>query len=265
MRTGGAESAPVREFTYDTLPGALGKLASSVRHDASGDYVNRVTGYDTEYRPTGRETVIPANSMTTGVSGTYKYAFAYTPTGRLLSTTLPAKGGLAAERSSPATTPTGCRRAPRVPPGTRPTSPTPRTGSRCAPPAVPSPTGAGPPGFLNDYTGQLQRTVVDRELLGVPAGEQHALLIRLRGQHHLAGTQADRRRHVRVGYPVRLARRRRADGPRLDLQHHPDAGLHRLQERGRLHLGPRTDQKAIRGPIARAADSVTAPPRRTAP
>ncbi|QES10603.1 hypothetical protein DEJ44_12865 [Streptomyces venezuelae] len=98
IRTGSPTASPTREFVYDTVPGALGKQAEAVRHDASGDYISRVIGYDSDYRPTGREVVIPANSMTGGLSGTYRYGYTYTRTGKPLSTTLPAVGGLAAEK-----------------------------------------------------------------------------------------------------------------------------------------------------------------------
>ncbi|WP_240797601.1 RHS repeat-associated core domain-containing protein [Streptomyces sp. F001] len=98
VREGSETAIPVKSFTYDTLPGALGQPVAQVRHTANGDYINRVTGYDTEYRPTGSETVIPANSMTTGVAGTYAYTYTYTATGKPLSVTLPAVGGLAKER-----------------------------------------------------------------------------------------------------------------------------------------------------------------------
>ncbi|MEU9092829.1 polymorphic toxin-type HINT domain-containing protein [Streptomyces sp. NPDC048428] len=98
VREGSTTANPTEEFAYDSLPGALGKPVSSIRHAASGDYITRVTGYDTEYRPTGRETVVPDNALTKGLSGTYAYAYAYTATGKPLSVTLPAKGGLAAEK-----------------------------------------------------------------------------------------------------------------------------------------------------------------------
>ncbi|MEV8389269.1 polymorphic toxin-type HINT domain-containing protein [Streptomyces sp. NPDC056650] len=98
VREGSATAAPVKEFTYDSLPGAVGQPVASIRHDASGDYINRITGYDTDYLPTGRETVIPAHAMTAGLSGTYAYSYTYTPTGKPLTVTLPAKGGLAREK-----------------------------------------------------------------------------------------------------------------------------------------------------------------------
>lgn len=98
VRQGSASATPVRSYTYDSAAGGLGKPASSTRHTDSGDYINRVTGYDADYHVTGSETVIPANPMTTGVSGTYAYEYTYTPTGLPLSVTLPAVGGLAREK-----------------------------------------------------------------------------------------------------------------------------------------------------------------------
>jgi len=98
VRQGSASATPVRSYTYDSAAGGLGKPASSTRHTDSGDYINRVTGYDADYHVTGSETVIPANPMTTSVSGTYAYEYTYTPTGRPLSVTLPAVGGLAREK-----------------------------------------------------------------------------------------------------------------------------------------------------------------------
>ncbi|MFD5552232.1 HYD1 signature containing ADP-ribosyltransferase family protein [Streptomyces sp. NPDC127068] len=96
VRHGSSTADPAMTFTFDA-PGALGLPVASTRHTSAGDYVNKVTGYDTEYRPIGRQTQIPSNPMTTGLSGTYTYAYAYTPTGKPHSVTLPAKGGLAAE------------------------------------------------------------------------------------------------------------------------------------------------------------------------
>ncbi|WP_228044527.1 polymorphic toxin-type HINT domain-containing protein [Streptomyces ferrugineus] len=98
VREGSATAAPVKSFTYDSLPGALGRPVASTRHTSGGDYVNRVTGYDTDYRPTGSETMIPSNPLTAGLAGTYTYAYTYTQTGKPQSATLPAVGGLAKEK-----------------------------------------------------------------------------------------------------------------------------------------------------------------------
>ncbi|MGW3644543.1 RHS repeat-associated core domain-containing protein [Streptomyces sp. NPDC000878] len=98
IREGSETATPVKEFTYDSLPGGLGQQASSTRRTENGSYINRVTGYDVGYRPTGHETVVPPSSMTTGLAGTYAYSFSYTPTGKLSSVTLPAVGGLPREK-----------------------------------------------------------------------------------------------------------------------------------------------------------------------
>lgn len=98
VRQGSETATPVKEYTYDEAPGGIGQPLSSKRHTETGDYISRVTGYDAEYNVTGSETVIPANSTTTGLSGTYAYSYAYTPTGKPLSVTLPAVGGLAREK-----------------------------------------------------------------------------------------------------------------------------------------------------------------------
>ncbi|MEU5094893.1 RHS repeat-associated core domain-containing protein [Streptomyces sp. NPDC020996] len=98
IRQGSATATPVKEYTYDDAPGGIGRPSGSKRHTDNGDYTNRVTGYDADYHPTGSETVIPANSMTTGLAGKYTYSYTYTPTGKPQSVTVPAAGGLAQEK-----------------------------------------------------------------------------------------------------------------------------------------------------------------------
>ncbi|WP_455711368.1 polymorphic toxin-type HINT domain-containing protein [Streptomyces gardneri] len=107
VREGSATATPVtvKQFTYDTNDvqqpdkvGWIGLLSESKRIASSGEYITKITGYDTEYRPTGRQVIIPTHAMTTGLSGTYTYGYTYTATGKPLSVTLPAKGGLAAEK-----------------------------------------------------------------------------------------------------------------------------------------------------------------------
>ncbi|MER5429640.1 polymorphic toxin-type HINT domain-containing protein [Streptomyces sp. NPDC002588] len=99
VRQGTDTSSPVKEYVYDKASGGIGNLYESIRHTSSdGDYVNRVTGYNADGNVTGTETVIPANAMTTGLSGTYAYSYTYTPTGKQQSVTLPAVGGLASEK-----------------------------------------------------------------------------------------------------------------------------------------------------------------------
>ncbi|MFE7951158.1 polymorphic toxin-type HINT domain-containing protein [Streptomyces sp. NPDC057426] len=95
-----SETGPlVTSWTYDTLPGAKGLPVASTRYNDGTPYTSEVTGYDTEYRPTGSKITIPATSATTGLAGTYAYTNTYTETGKLQSVTLPATpGGLAAEK-----------------------------------------------------------------------------------------------------------------------------------------------------------------------
>jgi RHS repeat-associated protein len=84
-------------WTFDSL--AKGQPDSSIRYvgGASGSaYVTQTTGYDTDYRPTGSKTVIPA--VEGELAGTYQTSMSYSPnTGLLDSTTIPAVGDLRAE------------------------------------------------------------------------------------------------------------------------------------------------------------------------
>ncbi|MEU8523651.1 polymorphic toxin-type HINT domain-containing protein [Streptomyces sp. NPDC048577] len=95
-----SETGPlVSKWTYDTLPGAKGYPVASTRYNGGAAFTSEVTGYDTEYRPTGSKITIPATPGTTGLAGTYAYTNTYTETGKLQSVTLPATpGGLAAEK-----------------------------------------------------------------------------------------------------------------------------------------------------------------------
>ncbi|MEU9736469.1 polymorphic toxin-type HINT domain-containing protein [Streptomyces sp. NPDC048002] len=164
IRHGSATASPAKEYTYDTdITGALGQLTASIRHTPDGDYTNRVTGYDAEYRVTGSETVIPANAMTTGLSGTYAYTYTYTPTGQPQSVTLPAKGGLASEKVVTRYNTDG------LPEST--SGLTWYTADATYSPygeVLRTVSGAQPhrvwtTNFVNPHTGSLQRTITDRE------------------------------------------------------------------------------------------------------
>ncbi|GGT26506.1 hypothetical protein GCM10010222_80390 [Streptomyces tanashiensis] len=155
----------VKSYKYDTKD-ALGLLYESTRHTPSGDYINRITGFDTEYRPTSRETVIPSNTMTTGLSGTYAYTYTYTPTGKPLAVTLPAKGGLANEKVITRYNEDG------LPESTSGHSwyTTDATYSPYGE-VLRTVSGAQPnrvwtTNFVDEHTGSLQRTVTDRETVG---------------------------------------------------------------------------------------------------
>ncbi|MFI2125741.1 polymorphic toxin-type HINT domain-containing protein [Streptomyces sp. NPDC020299] len=163
LRFGSPTASPVREYTYDDAPGGIGKPYASIRHTDNGDYVNRVTGYDADYHVTGSETVIPANSMTTGLAGTYAYSYTYTPTGKPATATLPATGGLAREKVVTRYTTDG------LPESTSgltwytadvtysPYGEPLRTVSGSQPYRV------WTTNFVDPHTGSLQRTVTDRE------------------------------------------------------------------------------------------------------
>jgi RHS repeat-associated protein len=166
VREGSRTSNPVKSFTYDSLSGALGQPVASTRHTVNGDYISRVTGYDTEYRPTGTETVVPANTMTTGVSGTYPYKYTYTQTGKPQTVTLPSVGGLAQEKvvtryNSDGLTESTSGLAWYTSDVTySPYGEPLRTVSGS------QPTRVWTTNFVDPYTGRLQRTVADRETAG---------------------------------------------------------------------------------------------------
>ncbi|MFE0732813.1 polymorphic toxin-type HINT domain-containing protein [Streptomyces antibioticus] len=166
VRHGSATASPAKEYTYDTAPGGIGRLKESVRHTAGGDYVNRVTGYDAEYNVTGTETVIPANSMTTGLSGTYAYDYTYTLSGKPQSVTLPSVGGLAREKV--VTRYNGDGLVESTSGATWYT-----TDATYSPygEVLRTVSGAQPyrvwtTNFVDPHTGRLQRTVTDRETAG---------------------------------------------------------------------------------------------------
>ncbi|MBD0710629.1 MULTISPECIES: RHS repeat-associated core domain-containing protein [unclassified Streptomyces] len=162
---GTTEPALVKAFTYDR-PGALGLPWESKRIDPSGEYIDRVTGYDSENRPTARETVIPKNSMTTGLDGTYSYSYTYTPTGKPLSVGLPAKGGLAGEKVLTRYNEDGL---PESTSGidwyTSSVTYSPY-GEVLRAVSGSQPYRVWTTNFVDEHTGRLQRTVTDRETAG---------------------------------------------------------------------------------------------------
>ncbi|MFE5522523.1 ricin-type beta-trefoil lectin domain protein [Streptomyces virginiae] len=99
LRDDSETADPIATWTYDTLPGGKGQPVASTRKWGAGSYKTEVTGYDSEYRPTGSRITVPDLPSTKGLGGSYAYSTTYTPTGKVQSTTLPATiGGLAAEK-----------------------------------------------------------------------------------------------------------------------------------------------------------------------
>ncbi|WP_089101568.1 ricin-type beta-trefoil lectin domain protein [Streptomyces hyaluromycini] len=89
------------KFTYDTIPGAKGQQVSATRYNDGVPITTTVTGYDAEYRPTGKNITIPfslTTTATTGLDATYSYSYTYTKTGLQQSVTTPAVGGLSQEK-----------------------------------------------------------------------------------------------------------------------------------------------------------------------
>lgn len=97
QRLDSSSGKALTSFTYDTVTGGLGQPATSTRYTGDKAYTTSVTGYDDEYRPTGKSVTIPEADATKGLSGTYTYGYTYTATGKLASTTVPAVGGIAKE------------------------------------------------------------------------------------------------------------------------------------------------------------------------
>ncbi|MFG2339549.1 polymorphic toxin-type HINT domain-containing protein [Streptomyces yangpuensis] len=94
------EAKQVGAFTYDTLPKALGKPATTTRFvggKSGTEYKTEVTGYDNGYRPLGTKVTIPAAENQ--LAGTYETKNTYDKYGQLQTTDLPAitAAGLATE------------------------------------------------------------------------------------------------------------------------------------------------------------------------
>lgn len=166
VRQGSATATPVKEFKYDEAPGGIGRPSESIRHTDTGDYVNSVTGYDADSHPTGSETVIPANAMTTGLSGTYSYTYTYTPTGKPQSVTLPAKGGLAQEKVVTRYNGDGLAESTSGQSWYTADATYSPYGEVLRTVSGSQPARVWTTNFVDPHTGRLQRTVTDRETAG---------------------------------------------------------------------------------------------------
>ncbi|WP_345041593.1 RHS repeat-associated core domain-containing protein [Streptomyces sannanensis] len=96
LRKDDVNGTALAEWTYDTLPGGVGKLTKSVRYENGNAYTTAVKGYDTAGHATGSVITVPAAEGK--LAGTYEFANTYTPnTGLAATTSYPAGGGLPAE------------------------------------------------------------------------------------------------------------------------------------------------------------------------
>jgi RHS repeat-associated protein len=82
------------QWTYDsaTIPNGTGRLASATRASSTIS----VTGYDVRGRPTGRTWDVGAG-VAGVLAGVYTFGYSYNSSDMLVSTSMPAAGGLAAE------------------------------------------------------------------------------------------------------------------------------------------------------------------------
>ncbi|MFD9792528.1 ricin-type beta-trefoil lectin domain protein [Streptomyces sp. NPDC059070] len=98
QRLNNASGTPLTSFTYDQVGDALGQPTSATRYTDGVAYTTTITGYDGEYRPTGKIVTIPDTAAAKGLAGSYGYTYTYTRTGLLQSVTEPAAGGLVQEK-----------------------------------------------------------------------------------------------------------------------------------------------------------------------
>ncbi|MFD7065204.1 RHS repeat domain-containing protein [Streptomyces sp. NPDC059906] len=92
LREGSATGKLRVKWTYDTVSGAKGQLAESIRYVNGQAYTTAVTAYDRLYRPIKTATVIPASEG--ALAGTYQSGTAYKPSGKVASLSYSAAGGL---------------------------------------------------------------------------------------------------------------------------------------------------------------------------
>ncbi|MFD3556710.1 ricin-type beta-trefoil lectin domain protein [Streptomyces goshikiensis] len=98
QRLNDANGEQLTAFGYDAVVGAVGQPSSATRYTGGVAYTSTITGYDAEYRPTGKSITVPDTAATKGVAGTYAYGYTYTRSGLRKTTTVPAVGSLPQEK-----------------------------------------------------------------------------------------------------------------------------------------------------------------------
>ncbi|MFI7366600.1 ricin-type beta-trefoil lectin domain protein [Streptomyces sp. NPDC050149] len=99
QRRGSATGELLTSATYDTVIGGQGLPATSTRYTDGLPYTTTVTGYTSDYQPTGKKLTLPASiAAAYGLQETYAYAYEYSKSGQLKSASLPAAGGLGPEK-----------------------------------------------------------------------------------------------------------------------------------------------------------------------
>ncbi|MFD4241107.1 RHS repeat-associated core domain-containing protein [Streptomyces sp. NPDC058525] len=98
MHEGSVTGPKLTSTTFDTLPGAIGLPVASTRFVDGKAYTQEVTGYDTEYRPTGTKVTIPSSKGEEALAGTYEFTTGYREnTGLVEWSEQPAVAGLPIE------------------------------------------------------------------------------------------------------------------------------------------------------------------------
>ncbi|MGW9131972.1 polymorphic toxin-type HINT domain-containing protein [Streptomyces sp. NPDC055681] len=92
MREGSATGNLLADWTYDTVSGAKGFLASSTRYSGSQAYTSKVLDYDPLYRATRTSITIPAGED--ALQGTYQFNTGYNTDGSVSGIGFPAAGAL---------------------------------------------------------------------------------------------------------------------------------------------------------------------------
>ncbi|MFE7646386.1 ricin-type beta-trefoil lectin domain protein [Streptomyces phaeoluteigriseus] len=85
--------------TYDTLIGGVGLATSQTRFTDGLAYTTAVTGYTSDYQPTGQKISIPESvALSYGLQKDYVYSFEYSESGVVEAVNLPSVGTLPAEK-----------------------------------------------------------------------------------------------------------------------------------------------------------------------
>ncbi|MDM4723058.1 ricin-type beta-trefoil lectin domain protein [Micromonospora sp. WMMA1363] len=99
QRFGTSTGTVLAAYTYDTAPGGKGLPATATRHTDGQAYTQSIGGYTDDYQPTSSTLTLPQPIADTwGLRTSYRYDYAYTDTGLPEAVTLPAVGGLPAEK-----------------------------------------------------------------------------------------------------------------------------------------------------------------------
>ncbi|GGM12355.1 type IV secretion protein Rhs [Streptomyces fumigatiscleroticus] len=94
LREGSATGTLRAKWVYDTVSGAKGHLAESIRYSGGQAYSTKVVAYDRLYRPLRTSVTIPSSEG--ALAGTYLSATSYKASGAVEAVGYPAAGALAA-------------------------------------------------------------------------------------------------------------------------------------------------------------------------